>query len=201
MPTRFIFPALRPKAVGALALCLCGVASVLVVQRPVPSFAAATAPSTSSKSLCASELPSVKRSERPQARAELMPPGAEYIRLCRYSGINTSPPQHLQRWTTLDARGTVGALARQFDALPRRTATSTCPADSGTAIVAFAEYRHGPSVMVGVDLTCDLISNGFVHRVAVGAYQKLIGTLECLTSRAHDALSHASDTGACIRGR
>jgi len=102
------------------------------------------------------------------------------VQLCRYGGLNDSPPLGLQAGKVVTDTGTVGSLASEINGLPPGPAGPVlCPADDGSEIVAAFRYSSGPDDPVGVALTgCEEVGNGHITRTA--ATSPLIGRLESL---------------------
>ncbi len=146
----------------------------------VASVTAALAPSAwVSDAQPASACPGADRhavaSTRPGATRELVPPGAQAVLLCRYSGTYDGIGPRLrafriQAHELIENAGTVASMARELDSLPRVTTPIACPASFGTAIVAYFRYAAGPEDPVTIALDgCRDASNGHVNRVALSA--------------------------------
>jgi hypothetical protein len=119
----------------------------------------------------------------PPARAQLAPPGATSIRLCRYSSI----PSRLVRSVLIGTRGTVATLVDELDRLPPFKGSYACPNDDGSQIVALLAYPNARRVTVAVHLRgCSPVANGNLVRTALGQPgqdgPKLLAQLERLTS-------------------
>ncbi len=126
-------------------------------------------------------------SSRAGAGAAMVPPGAQQVLLCRYNGLPNPPPlsvagkpafglvaQHL-----VLNQATVTGLASQLNAIPVTTGVYSCPADFGTAIIAYFGYASGTANPVKVGLSgCEAISNGHVDRLGLDA--PVVSQLEAL---------------------
>jgi hypothetical protein len=154
---------------------------------------------------CPTRLPSRVPVQRwSAARAELAPPSASAIRLCRYAGLNAHPRLTLVGSRLLDSRSLVHQLVSEFDRLPSLTGAVACPADDGSQIVALLSYPNGHQVTISAGLTgCALVTNGSVHRSAAGIgsprpfgpqllaqLERLIGTRSQSNAGAASALAH-----------
>jgi hypothetical protein len=121
------------------------------------------------------------------ARAKLAPAGADAIRLCRYSGLNSKPPLRLTRSVLIGRRATVASLTRQFNRLPSFKGAIACPVDDGSQILALFAYPSGRRMTIDVHLEgCSQATNGDATRTALGSRgqpgPKLVARLERLTS-------------------
>ncbi len=126
-------------------------------------------------------------STRAGATAEMVPDGAQQVLLCRYNGLPNPPPLSVAgrppfglvaSRLVLD-QATVAGLSSQLDAIPETTGAYSCPADFGTAIVAYFQYASGPADPVKVGLGgCEGVSNGHLDRLALDA--PVVGQLEAL---------------------
>jgi hypothetical protein len=148
------------------------------------------------------------------AATTLVPSGAQKLLLCRYSGVgqplNGSRSLALIAQHQLSTKAT-GALASQLNALPAPTGTFHCPADIGTAIVAF--FRYSPPAAADDPVTirlsgCSTVTNGQLMRIAstTAAGRRLLDALRFQTRaaayevRAYRLLTHCGIRWARIRG-
>jgi hypothetical protein len=160
-----------------LALTACGAAAAAgsgPAAKPVLSRPAGCSPKAPAR---------IRRNPWSATRAQLAPPGASAIRLCRYSAI----PSHLVRSTLIGAHRPVSSLVRQFDRLPATKGTFACPVDDGSQIVALLSYPSGHRVAIDVHLKgCNEVTNGDLFRAALGRPGQpgpvLLARLERLTS-------------------
>jgi hypothetical protein len=110
----------------------------------------------------------VAASTRAGAQARLVPTGARSVRLCQYNGLD--PANEIDRLTAgrlVRGAATTTALAADLDAIPQTSGIYSCPADTGSSIVAYFRYRSGPRDPVTVDLSgCEIVTNGLAHRIA-----------------------------------
>ena len=154
---------------------------------------------------CSTKPPSRVPVERwSAARAELAPPGASAIRLCRYSGLNAHPRLTLVGSRLLESRNLVQQLVSEFDRLPSLTGAVACPADDLSQVLAVLTYPAGHQVTITVGLTgCALVTNGSGHRSAAGIgsprpfgpqlvaqLERLIGTAPRSNTGSASALAH-----------
>ncbi len=105
-----------------------------------------------------------------QARKRLAPAGPDAMRLCRYGGLNASPPNGLVHSRLVSGRAIITRLVGQFNQLPPfPPGAFACPSDDGTQILALLAYPNGKQVTIAVSLTgCEGVTNGDVDRVANG---------------------------------
>jgi hypothetical protein len=125
-------------------------------------------------------------SDRAGAARSLVPPGANALLLCRYGGVNDGSAAFRLRSSPVLVKdaSTVARYARDLDALKALSGVVFhCPADTGTAIVAYFRYPTGPDdpVTLGLD-GCMLVTNGHVHRTAgvQPTGRRLVSALEAL---------------------
>ena len=102
------------------------------------------------------------------AHAELAPPGASAIRLCRYSGLNAHPRLRLTRMRLLTAPPTVRRTVADLGRLPAGpTGAVACPSDDGSQILARLAYPDGHALTISVALSgCGPVTNGSIRRTA-----------------------------------
>lgn len=109
------------------------------------------------------------------ASAMLVPPGAQQVLLCRYSGFGAYPKPVGSRSFRLIAhylvvtRATVGSLASELNALKAVHGTQACPGDNGAVIIAFFRYGSHPRADDPVTIHlggCSIVSNGHLNREA-----------------------------------
>lgn len=115
------------------------------------------------------------------ASAALVPGRPQAVLLCRYSGLNARPPLTLVAHRLLNAAATT-SLARELNALPRKTGLFQCPVDVGTAVVAFFRYRAMADDPVKIGLSgCQQVSNGHLNRLAGATRRHISAQLDGLT--------------------
>ena len=124
------------------------------------------------------------------ARAELAPPGASEIKLCRYGPFGNRRLSDLTATAYVRSANTIETLTRGLDGLPPVQRLAFCPMDDGAQIDMTLTYPAGHGVFIRVELTgCETVSNGSITRSAAttAAGGKLIATLESLagTQRSH----------------
>jgi hypothetical protein len=147
------------------------------------------ASSAQARSLCPASHRTAVVSARPGASASLVPAGARTVIVCRYNGLPNPPPLSTPGYPsfgliaarTVTSAARVAHLAAELDAIPQSNSTLplACPADVGTAIVAYFHYPSGRDDPVTVDLTgCQNVSNGHVNRLALNA--RVVGQLKSL---------------------
>lgn len=118
------------------------------------------------------------------ARAELAPPGASEIKLCRYSPFGNRRVSDLTATTYVRSVNVIKGLTQALDGLPHVQRLAFCPMDDGAVIDMTLSYPSGHGVFIGVELTgCETVSNGSIMRTAATtpAGRRLIETLESLT--------------------
>ena len=101
-------------------------------------------------------------------RDKLAPVGATAIRLCRYDGLNAKPRLKFVSANLITTSKQVGELITQFDALKQlRGATTSCPSDDASQILALISYGDRHQVRISVALTgCSRVTNGNLSRTA-----------------------------------
>ena len=102
---------------------------------------------------------------------QLAPPGAAAIRLCRYNGLNSTPPLSLARSVLVTAPATVALLVRELDELPPFAPGGVlgCPMDDGSLVTVLLAYPAGRRAAVAIHLAgCLTVANGSVTRTALG---------------------------------
>ncbi len=160
---------------------------------------------------CSHRAPaSVTAESWPAARAQLAPPGASAVRLCRYSGLNAHPRLSLVSSRLLAAPNVVGELVNEFDHLAQLPPGAiSCPNDDGSQIIALLAYPGGRSVTISVGLTgCEVVTSGSVQRSAgaIGAppaaAPQLVAQLEHLlqATGARDSDNAAGSAAALTHG-
>ncbi len=135
-------------------------------QRPQPPYAV----SQTGPAACSAGAPASLAAEGwAAARAQLAPPGASAIRLCRYSGLNAHPRLALVSSRLLTSSAVVRELVDELDHLaPLPPNAISCPNDDGSQMIALLAYPDGHSVTISVGLTdCEVVTNGSVQRTAV----------------------------------
>jgi hypothetical protein len=127
-------------------------------------------------------------SSRAGAASRLVPPGAQRLLLCRYSGLYMGVGQRrpafvLLAHALLSKRGDIARFASELDALKRPSGTYACPAASGEAIVLYFGYANGPDDVVTVQTDgCWNATNGRITGNAeTTAGTALVQSLEALT--------------------
>ena len=156
-----------------------------------PALVAGASPAGSPARCPKAPLTSVGAERWAPARTTLLPAAPRELRLCRYSGVNATPPRVLIDARLLTGRELIGRLVREFDSLPKVPpgVAFSCPADIGSEIDVLAEYPGHERVAVIVSLTgCTSVTNGTVTRTAL-AYggspvgPRLLRELKSLTAR------------------
>lgn len=130
---------------------------------------------------CPDRLVQPKASSWAPAHRKLVPAGPVAVRFCRYRGLNAHPPLSgvFDGFPILN----LSRVVHDFDAVPASSGSSTCLNDDGVATLVTFAYRSGHTVTISVDLGgCGLLSNGSVHRRAVGRYQRLIADVKRASS-------------------
>lgn len=104
------------------------------------------------------------------ARAQMAPPGASAIRLCRYAGLTARRRFALIRSRLVRQGHLVTELLGEFDALPRLPrGVINCPEDDRSQIVALLAYPGGHELTISVGLSgCGVVTNGGLLRTALG---------------------------------
>jgi hypothetical protein len=111
---------------------------------------------------------------------ELVPPAPTGLVLCRYNGLKNPPPLFTPGYpafglvasAVVENRTNVSRFAAELNAIPDRSGSYAiaCPADVGTAIIAYFTYPSGVANPVTVDLTgCQTITNGSLSRLGLDA--------------------------------
>ena len=161
----------RAKTGGSgLALAMAGLLSAAVAVSSGTASPAGGGASPGHPARCMQKEPRLPAEGWPPARRVLAPSGADQIRLCRYSGLNSHPRLALVRARLVDRAGLVAQLVKRLDGLPSGPGGPVaCPSDDGSQIVALVAYPNGREVRISVGLRgCELVSNGSVHRTASG---------------------------------
>lgn len=118
---------------------------------------------------CSSKTPShIPANSWPAPQHQLAPPGADAIRLCRYSGLNSHPRLTLVRSALVIHGQLVSELVREFNALPAQKAPIACPAGDASEIAALLAYPTGRTVTITTELQgCQAVTNGDINRIAL----------------------------------
>jgi hypothetical protein len=172
----------------AAALAGCGASGAATTaggsQGPQRSVGAAKPPAGHP---CPSEDRRKPTSRALAANVSLVPGHPEAVLLCRYGGLNGPRRYGLVSSRLITARSTVDRLARELNTLPKlpHGTMLSCPADFGTAVIAFFRYATGPSDPVTVELSgCGAVGNGHLTRlVAATTHSPVRAQLEALTPR------------------
>lgn len=168
---------------GRRSLPLAAVACAVVIAVGA-AVAGASPASRVAPGSCPAHGPTTVYSSRTAANQSLVPPNPDRLLLCRYSGINPhNGGQALIAHRLVTSRAKVSRFADEFNALPTfPPGIFNCPADFGTAIVAYFGYPSGPGDPVRAALTgCTGVTNGHLNRTA--AFHngtKLLGQLKAL---------------------
>lgn len=103
---------------------------------------------------------------------ELAPPGANSIRLCQYSGMNSKPRYSLIAEALITSPGTVSMMVRYLSALPKQASgTYSCGTVDGAETIAYLRYRNHGSVGISLETGgCDDASNGHYSLSEFGPY-------------------------------
>jgi len=130
-------------------------------------------PSSALPASCAAIEPlSVPPNDWASAQRAMAPPGASFVRLCRYAGLNAARRLTLVRSALDGDPGVVGAIVAAFNQLPAPvpgSGVTACPASDESAIVALLVYPDGHSATIRVALTgCAPVTNGDLYRSAAG---------------------------------
>ncbi len=130
----------------------------------------------------------VIRSPTAGSSTELVPAGVRQVLLCRYSAAGLAPesvlPGRLIVHRLVAKLATVKSLASGLDALKTLPGSYSCPADNGTAIIAFFRYRTKSDDPVTIGLSgCLSVTNGHLNRLAgiTAPGRNLLRQLEALT--------------------
>jgi hypothetical protein len=136
---------MRIKVKPVIGLAACGVAVAICSA----DNAGAAAPNLRS---CVHQLPLLRASTWSAARRTLVPSGAVELRMCRYTGLNTRPPEHIAVASFFDDSASIAEISRSFDTLPKPPASQapSCPDDTGAAVIATFAYKSGHTVSVSV---------------------------------------------------
>jgi hypothetical protein len=174
------------RGAGALAAIAVGLTACGAASAAKPSGAGTDPPAR--PAACATTSPrQIPPDPWSPARVQLAPSGATAIRLCRYAGLNSRPPDGLVRSALITNRVAVADLVQGFDRLPSAIGTFHCPVDDGSEIVALVAYPGGRAVTISSGLRgCQSVTNGDIRRTAAGGSGQpgpaLIAQLERLTS-------------------
>ncbi len=96
-------------------------------------------------------------------------PGATFVLLCRYQGLNASPKLGLARAQDVRRRASIQSLTRRINALPRqRAALFACPVDDDQQVMLTFDYPQHADERVTIDLRgCGEVSNGHTATYAL----------------------------------
>lgn len=188
--------------VAAAVVAVAVAASPRAPSRPVARRSAMTA--ASPDATCPASDTTRLRSTRPGAEGQLVPPDVRAVLLCRYNGLpepgSIQPGFGLVAEHRVRRRSQAAQLAAELDALPAPAPGATaCPADTGSAIVAYFSYASVPGDPVTIGLNgCQTASNGRLTRFGDG--RPVIEQLAALTpiSRAF-VLAHEAEIQGRVR--
>jgi hypothetical protein len=179
---------------------------VVTMLAAVASFATADTPSV--VSACPASHRRALVSERAGARQTLVPPGATTLVVCRYNGLAEpgilgDPGFALQSHGAARGQATVQRLASELNALPTPPpyGVEACPADFGTAAVAYFGYPSGPADPVTIALSgCEGLTDGYVAKDEGSVVSQVTGLAPAVgfgTLRGHVELCGGVSPGGC----
>jgi hypothetical protein len=92
------------------------------------------------------------------------------VLLCRYHGLNSQTPRHLERQRLVSSPAQITRLTAEVNALPPLAQGIHCPFDDGREIVMTFGYPNRSEAVVSVGLAgCRVVSNGSLPaRTATG---------------------------------
>jgi hypothetical protein len=100
-------------------------------------------------------------------------PGANAMRLCRYSNINWGNSQGLLRQRLIHSQRTIGRITRAFNRLSEPPRGILCVRDDGTEMLVVFGYPNGSAERVVVKLSgCPFTMNGRSTRWATSRLQQ-----------------------------
>jgi hypothetical protein len=127
-------------------------------------------------------------SQRPGDSKVLVPGRPAGAVLCRYSGMTGARATwfKLLRMAHLGHGRRLRGLVGRMDAIPKRSAASSCPADDGVRLIVHFLYSAGPALDVEVEINgCRSLRNGAASRDgALGSGPAVIRELLRLTNAA-----------------
>jgi hypothetical protein len=156
----------RSLAVVSVALALgataCGAGS-----RAAPQPGSAVRGAASLR--CPPRAPQLRVAGKLRSGTRFAQVGASVLVLCRYRGLNATPPRRLARARRIASVARITELTRILDSLPARGRRMyACPMDDGSEIVLLFGYRSRRPERVVVGLRgCMIITNGRVGTLAL----------------------------------